>query len=140
MASECLLALRLHLTCYTAESSRRYGGKKCSYKEGLADVGKGRAGYLHPAIVGSLIIPVLCCHKVVWSTGSLFLAHHEARVHTMDCTACDKNDVLLQVLVKEQGNQGERLGLERYKLRLLQTLFWLAIVHAILLLHSIIDE
>lgn len=58
----------------------------------------------------------------------------------MDCTACDKNDVLLQVLVKEQGNQGERLGLERYKLRLLQTLFWLAIVHAILLLHSIIDE
>lgn len=58
----------------------------------------------------------------------------------MDCTACDKNDVLLQVLVNEQGNQGERLGLERYKLRLLQTLFWLAIVHAILLLHSIIDE
>lgn len=58
----------------------------------------------------------------------------------MDCTACDKNDVLLQVLVREQGNQGERLGLERYTLRLLQTLFWLAIVHAILLLHSIIDE
>lgn len=40
----------------------------------------------------------------------------------MDCTACDKNDVLLQVLVKEQGNQGERLGLERYKLRLLLNL------------------